>query len=1056
MPERDEHLDAVTVPPQGIRDAATVAPSRQGQDPARNPAGSENRPSAAGFAGLAAFSRDLIEIGLLDQAELDGFAADSAEGVLGLSRALIKAGKLTSYQAAAVYQQKSRGLLIGNYLILDKLGQGGMGMVFKARHRRLGRVGALKILPPSFARDRSAVLRFRREVEAAGRLKHPNVVAALDADEDRGVHFLVMDYVEGKDLDRVVQERGPLPVGQAVDCLMQAARGLEAAHTEGIVHRDIKPGNLMLDQAGTVRVLDLGLARIADAANPFNKTAARRLTESGMYMGTIDFMAPEQAEDSHRVDHRADIYSLGCTLFYLLTGKAPFPGETVLKRLMAHMERPAPSLRLARPDVSLALEEVYQKMMAKRPEDRPKSMTDLVSLLEAARNAPAPAARGGGPAAGSKPELKVFDEAVLKRVGAPRTKTDASIFARPKEAEGLSLGNEISLDDLVMDVRSEVHPPPLPAARTNDGPPALKRLSKSPSRRQKGSPRALILGVVASVVLLAIAAGVLFSRNGTNSAPKVAGTAAPEPPPETTPSPPVSSVATVVPEPNRNAMAATRAPVKPAAGAPYWILLAAANRFEGNIPDDMTRKLADLTKSNDEAKWVAFAPGGGWALLYGLNGYDCHGIPDAAYEAIVALGDKKAEIKSIVFSPDGGWLILHGRNGFEQQNLPDDVVNALSKARAGGFEIRSVAFGPGNACVALFGRDGFYEKGTATGLSRTLANRYATAASCYLGADGVWVLLDSATANPHWVYAADGSRIPGYSAQTPYVKLTSLHDQGQFKCYSYAVPPPAVAAEPKHETTKKIVPKTTVQGTPTAKPTTPAVLVGTNEILKRLENRIALHFPEPTPLIDVLSYIRAATKQGANDPGVPIYVDPLGLEEVQQSATSTVRIEVTGVALKDGLKQILSQLGAVYRVKDDVLVISSPSRLDAIMRQRVNVALDNSSATKAALAKLEEPIAMPFEVRTPLNDVLKYIKTATKKSAGEPDLAISVDPAAFQQTQRTMASPVFLVVGLEGVPLKTSLRLLLGQLDLAYVVKNGFVTITASDVNQRQNVRRRN
>ncbi len=226
-----------------------------------------------------------------------------------------------------MYQKKSRGLLIGNYLILDKLGQGGMGMVFKARHRRLGRVGALKILPPSFARDRSAVLRFRREVEAAGRLKHPNVVAALDADEDRGVHFLVMDYVEGKDLDHIVRERGPLPVGQAVDCLIQAARGLEAAHAAGIVHRDIKPGNLMLDQAGAVRVLDLGLARIADAANPFNKTAARRLTESGMYMGTIDFMAPEQAEDSHRVDHRADIYSLGCTLFYLLTGREPFPGE---------------------------------------------------------------------------------------------------------------------------------------------------------------------------------------------------------------------------------------------------------------------------------------------------------------------------------------------------------------------------------------------------------------------------------------------------------------------------------------------------------------------------------------------------------------------------------------------------------------------------------------------------------------------------------------------------------------------------------------------------------
>ena len=265
--------------------------------------------------------------------------------MLGLSRTLVQAGKLTPYQAAAIYQKKSRGLLIGNYLILDKLGQGGMGMVFKARHRRLGRVGALKILPPSFARDRQAVMRFRREVEAAGRLKHPNVVAAVDADEDRGVHFLVMEYVEGRDLDRVVRDRGPMPVAQAIDCMIQAARGLEAAHAQGIVHRDIKPGNLMLDAAGTVRVLDLGLARIVDAANPFGKTAGGRLTESGMYMGTVDFMAPEQAEDSRRVDHRADIYGLGCTLYYLLTGRTPFDGATVLKRLMAHLEQPAPSLR---------------------------------------------------------------------------------------------------------------------------------------------------------------------------------------------------------------------------------------------------------------------------------------------------------------------------------------------------------------------------------------------------------------------------------------------------------------------------------------------------------------------------------------------------------------------------------------------------------------------------------------------------------------------------------------------------------------------------------------
>ena len=160
------------------------------------------RPDSGGVASYREFAAALIEIGLIDAAELERFAVDSAEGVLGLSRALVKAGKLTPYQAAAVYQKKSRGLLIGNYLILDKVGQGGMGMVFKARHRKLGRLGALKILPPSFARDRDAVMRFRREFEAAGRLKHLNLVAAFEADEDRGVHFLVMDYVEGTSFRR--------------------------------------------------------------------------------------------------------------------------------------------------------------------------------------------------------------------------------------------------------------------------------------------------------------------------------------------------------------------------------------------------------------------------------------------------------------------------------------------------------------------------------------------------------------------------------------------------------------------------------------------------------------------------------------------------------------------------------------------------------------------------------------------------------------------------------------------------------------------------------------
>jgi serine/threonine protein kinase/WD40 repeat protein/tetratricopeptide (TPR) repeat protein len=517
MPADDQPIR--TDPARDVHENETVIPS-PGADFDANRGQEDASPASGGVADLAEFSHALVEIGLIDASDLEPFAADSSEGVLGLSRALVKAGKLTPYQAAAVYQKKSRGLLIGNYLILEKLGQGGMGVVFKARHRRLGRVGALKILPPSFARDKDAVMRFRREVEAAGRLKHANLVAAQDADEDRGVHFLVMDYVEGRDLDRVVRERGPLPVAQAVDCLIQAARGLEAAHAQGIIHRDIKPGNLMLDPAGTVRVLDLGLARIVDAGNPFGKSTAGRLTQSGMYMGTVDYMAPEQAEDSHRVDHRADIYSLGCTLYYVLTGREPFLGATVLKRLMAHMERPAPSLRVARPDVPQALDAVYLRMMAKRPEERPASMTEVIALLEACKGAATEAKAAAGEAPKSRPELMVFNEAPLKRVGAPRTKAEPSIFAHREEPAELRIGQELRLEDLVMDVRPEVRPEPLPAAskRPAQQDPALRRQVTAKARHRPR--RRLGAAVLALGAMLALGVALARFRLFRGAAPR--------------------------------------------------------------------------------------------------------------------------------------------------------------------------------------------------------------------------------------------------------------------------------------------------------------------------------------------------------------------------------------------------------------------------------------------------------------------------------------------------------------------------------------------------------
>jgi len=267
----------------------------------------------------------------------------------------------------------------GEYVLLDKLGEGGMGVVFKAQHRRMKRFVAVKMIARREIGSPDAVKRFYREVEAAAKLNHPNIVTAYDASEHEGAHYLAMEYVEGKDLAAVVQERGPLPIAQAVDYVIQAARGLQYAHKHQMVHRDIKPSNLMLDKEGTVKILDMGLASIAGLAEDSYRD---RLTGTGQVMGTLDYMAPEQALDAHHADARADIYSLGCTLYRLLTGEVLFKCETLAKIIWAHQQAPIPSLCKARTDVPPQLDAAFQKMVAKKPEDRYQSMTEVIIALE--------------------------------------------------------------------------------------------------------------------------------------------------------------------------------------------------------------------------------------------------------------------------------------------------------------------------------------------------------------------------------------------------------------------------------------------------------------------------------------------------------------------------------------------------------------------------------------------------------------------------------------------------------------------------------------------------
>lgn len=292
---------------------------------------------------------------------------------------MVRRAWLTSFQAAQIRDGKQDQLLLGPYVLLDKLGEGGMGQVFKARHRRLGRVDAIKLIRQVHLSNPDASKRFYREIRAASALAHANIVHAYDADEVDGVHYFAMEYVDGMDLREVLKQRGPLPVAEACDYVRQAALGLQHAYERGLVHRDVKPHNLLVT-AGTptVKILDLGLARFSHAAE---QGVSSTMTGDGTVMGTPDYIAPEQALSSHAVDIRADVYSLGCTLYHLLTGSVPFPNGTAMEKLLAHQLTQPATVRELRPGVSHAVEQVVARAMAKKPEERFQTPAEMARAL---------------------------------------------------------------------------------------------------------------------------------------------------------------------------------------------------------------------------------------------------------------------------------------------------------------------------------------------------------------------------------------------------------------------------------------------------------------------------------------------------------------------------------------------------------------------------------------------------------------------------------------------------------------------------------------------------
>lgn len=303
-----------------------------------------------------------------------------------LAHRLVAAGLVTSYQVDLLLKGRSRDLTIaGKYKVLDLLGKGGMGAVYLCEHQALRTLVAVKVLPASPEESREDRERFYREARAFATLNHPNLVRGFDVDADAGQHFIVMEYVDGVDLQALVARCGPLPVGRAVNYTRQAANGLAHAHDRGWVHRDIKPANLAVDRTGLVRVLDMGLARGVFEGSD----AITRDHNDGTIRGTADFLSPEQADGSP-LDGRADFYSLGVTLYFLLSAQLPFGELSVGQKLVAHLLKTPPPLRGLRPDLPEKLVQVVDKMMAKRPGDRYRSGAEVADALAPWDTGPCP------------------------------------------------------------------------------------------------------------------------------------------------------------------------------------------------------------------------------------------------------------------------------------------------------------------------------------------------------------------------------------------------------------------------------------------------------------------------------------------------------------------------------------------------------------------------------------------------------------------------------------------------------------------------------------------
>ncbi len=447
-----------------------------------------------------------------------------------LAQVLVRDAILTYFQAEQLLQGKYKRFSLGKYKVLEKLGAGGMGQVFLCEHKLMRRRVAVKVLPISKGEDKASLDRFYREARAIAAVDHPNIVRAYDIDQDENLHFLVMEWVDGTNLQDLIKKFGPLDITRACHYIYGAAVGLQHAHEIGLIHRDIKPGNILVDRAGVVKVLDLGLARLT---NDTEDNLTRQNDEN--VLGTADYLAPEQAMDSHTVDIRADIYSLGATLYFLLTGSALFPEGSVAQKLIWHQNRQPRSVKALRLEVPDALVAVLDRMLAKDPAKRYQTPAEVMTALAGWVAAPIPP-----PAEREMPTLSPVVAGAARGPGAgPTLAGPASLaggFARPHPSAGqptFSAGVSVvatatpspaapalepavwsTLDHDTQSSARDNTEKPEPAALPlpdDERPSPVARRQRPAQGASGGKGKVLLLTLVGAVVLAGTVAGVYFA-----------------------------------------------------------------------------------------------------------------------------------------------------------------------------------------------------------------------------------------------------------------------------------------------------------------------------------------------------------------------------------------------------------------------------------------------------------------------------------------------------------------------------------------------------------------